>query len=81
MESKSEIILYKSSKDFQIDVKLQKEITMLSQNLIASLFEKDSDTINLRIKNIFNENELNEKSTTVYFSVVQKGRKGFSSEC
>ncbi|MBI1931192.1 MAG: virulence RhuM family protein [Ignavibacteriales bacterium] len=75
MESKGEIILYKSGKDFQIDVKLQNETVWLSQKLMASLFKKDSDTIGLHIKNIFGENELNEKSTTEYFSVVQKEGK------
>ena len=72
MKPKGEIILYKSGKDFQIDVKLQNETVWLSQKLMANLFEKDSDTIGLHIKNIFSEKELNEKSTTEYFSVVQK---------
>ena len=72
MKPKGEIILYKSGKDFQIDVKLQNETVWLSQKLMANLFEKDSDTIGLHIKNIFREKELNEKSTTEYFSVVQK---------
>lgn len=72
MESRGEIILYKSGKNFQIDVKLQDETVWLSQKLMANLFEKDSDTIGLHIKNIFSEKELNEKSTTEYFSVVQK---------
>lgn len=72
MESKSEIVLYKSGKDFQIDVKLEGETVWLSQKLMANLFEKDSDTIGLHIKNIFSEKELNEKSTTEYFPVVQK---------
>lgn len=72
MESKGEIILYKSGKDFQIDVKLEDETVWLSQKLMANLFEKDSDTIGLHIKNIYSEKELKEKSTTEYFSVVQK---------
>jgi hypothetical protein len=38
---------------------------------MASLFEKDSDTIGLHIKNIFSTNELDEKSTTEESSVVQ----------
>lgn len=75
MNSKGEIIIYKSGKDFQIDVKLEDETVWLSQKLMASLFEKDSDTIGLHIKNIFSENELDKKSTTEYFSVVQKEGK------
>ena len=39
---------------------------------MAELFEKDTDTIGLHIKNICSTNELDEKSTTEDFSVVQK---------
>ena len=37
---------------------------------MAELFEKDSDTIGLHIKNIIQEGELDEESTTELFSVV-----------
>ncbi|MFZ1289315.1 MAG: RhuM family protein [Melioribacteraceae bacterium] len=48
---------------------------------MANLFQKDSDTIGLHIKNIFRENELDEKSTTEYFSVVQKeGKRNVAGE-
>ena len=42
---------------------------------MAELFDKDSDTIGLHFKNIFNDGELDENSTTEYFSVVQKEGK------
>lgn len=38
---------------------------------MAELFGKDSDTISLHLKNIFNEGELDKKATTEYSSVVQ----------
>ncbi len=38
---------------------------------MSSLFQKDSDTIGVHLKNIFVEEELNENSTTEYFTVVQ----------
>jgi hypothetical protein len=35
------------------------------------LFDTSSDNIGLHLKNIYAENELNENSTTEYFSVVR----------
>ncbi|MGC9341196.1 MAG: hypothetical protein ACP5E3_00700 [Bacteroidales bacterium] len=39
---------------------------------MAELFEKDTDTIGLHLKNIFQTRELDEKSTTEEYPVVQK---------
>jgi len=38
---------------------------------MAELFEKNTDTIGLHIKNIFSTKELDSKSTTEEYSVVQ----------
>jgi len=38
---------------------------------MAELFEKDSDTIGLHLKNIFKTKELDKKATTEKYSVVQ----------
>jgi len=49
---------------------------LVESKQLAELFDKDSDTIGLHIKNIFKEKELAEISTTEDFSVVQKeGRR------
>ncbi|MGF1636191.1 MAG: GxxExxY protein [Cyclobacteriaceae bacterium] len=42
---------------------------------MAELFDKDSDTIGLHLKNIFTDEELDESSTTEVFSAVQKEGK------
>ncbi len=48
----------------------------LSQAQMAQLFDTSADSISLHLKNIFAENELNEKSTTEDFSVVrQEGKR------
>ena len=39
---------------------------------MAELFDCSTDNISLHLKNIFREEELDEKSTTEFFSVVQK---------
>ncbi len=72
MENKGEIIIYEApDKHLDIQVRLENETLWLSQRLMGELFEKDSDTIGLHIKNIFKEGELSEKVTTEFFSVVQ----------
>jgi death-on-curing family protein len=73
----NEVVIYKS-KDAQIEVRVQfdQDTVWLSQKQMAELFDKDTDTIGLHLKNIFSEEELEEKSTTEFFSVVQKeGRR------
>lgn len=56
----------------EIQVKLENDTVWLSQKQMAELFDKDSDSIGLHLKNIFESGELEETSTTEEFSVVQK---------
>lgn len=49
----------------------EKETVWLSQRQMAELFDKDSDTTGLHIRNIFKEGELDATSTTEESSVVQ----------
>lgn len=70
--SKGKVIIYKSPEgDTKLDVRLEENTVWLSQKLMSNLFQKDSDTIGLHIKNIYKEKELGEELTTEYFSVVQ----------
>ncbi len=67
-----QIIIYeRENGEPSIQIKLEKESLWLSQKQIATLFEKDSDTIGLHFKNIYKTGELDPKTTTEYFSVVQ----------
>jgi hypothetical protein len=72
----SEIEIYKT-KDSHIEVRVmfEQETVWLSQKQMAELFDKDTDTISLHLKNLFSEEELDENSTTEFFSVVQKEGK------
>lgn len=68
----SHIEIYKSdSSQIDIVVQFDKDTVWLSQKQIAQIFNKDSDTIGLHLKNIFSEEELDEKATTENLSVVQ----------
>ena len=69
----SEIKIYKTENgNTTVEVKLEKETVWLSQKQMAELFEKDTDTIGLHLKNIYKSEELDEFSTTDKYSVVQK---------
>ena len=55
----------------ELEVRLDRESLWLSQKQMALLFEKDTDTIGLHLRNIFTEGELEEAATTEESSVVQ----------
>ena len=73
MSTKSQIAIYQAEDgQTEIEVKLVDETIWLSQKQMAELFEKDSDTIGLHLKNIYNTGELEQKATTEKYTVVQK---------
>ena len=67
-----EIVLYQTS-DGQaaLEVRLDQETAWLTQRQMAELFEKDTDTIGLHIRNLYKEGELKREATTEESSVVQ----------
>jgi len=72
---KDEIVLYQSkeiAEHIEVRIDEKAETIWLTQKQMAVLFDKDTDTIGLHLKNIFAEQELEENSTTEFFSVVQK---------
>ncbi len=69
---KGEIILYRSPDGkAALDVRLEQETVWLNQRQMAELFDKDTDTIGLHVRNIYKEGELPRKGTTEQSSVVQ----------
>src|SRR5579872_1521936 len=58
-----------------VEVRLSKDTLWLSQKMIADVFETSADNIGLHLKNIYQEDELEEKATTEESSVVQKEGK------
>ncbi|MGC8596272.1 MAG: RhuM family protein, partial [Candidatus Kryptoniota bacterium] len=71
LQPSQKIVIYKTKNGPELSVKLEKETLWLTQRQMAILFDKDTDTIGLHLKNIFSEGELDEKATTEFFSVVQ----------
>jgi prophage maintenance system killer protein len=79
-QSKGEIVIYTTPDGtVQTEVRLEVETLWLSQKEMAGVFDKDSDTIGLHLRNIYAEQELEEKATTEFFSVVQtEGKRHIS---
>ena len=59
----------------EVQVKFDNETVWLTQKQMSQLFDKDTDTISLHLKNIYKSGELSEVSTTEESSVVQKEGK------
>jgi prophage maintenance system killer protein len=67
-----DVILYRSEDGaVQLDVQLDRETVWLNQRQMAQLFDKDTDTVGLHIRNIYKEGELSREGTTEESSVVQ----------
>ncbi len=70
--SRGEVVLYQAPDGrVELEVRLEKESIWLSQRQMAQLFDRDTDTIGLHLRNVFNDGELIEEATTEESSVVQ----------
>ena len=73
MNKEHEIVLYQIDKtNICVSVFFREETFWMTQKAMAELFDCSTDNISLHLKNIFREEELDEKSTTEFFSVVQR---------
>lgn len=75
--SRGELVLYQAADgSVELKLRLEHETLWLSQRQMALLFDKDTDTIGLHLRNIYAEGELDEAATTEESSVVQtEGRR------
>ena len=73
IQNNSEIILYQTKNGLtKIEVRLQNETVWLSQQQLAELFQTTKQNISLHLKNIYEENELEENSTVKEYLTVRK---------
>ena len=72
-----DIIIYQTDNGLtKIDVRVENETVWLSQQQMAKLYDTTKQNISLHIKNIFDEEELNEASTVKEFlTVKQEGKR------
>ena len=72
----SEILIYQTSNgNIKVDVRLEDETVWLTQDQMGTLFGKAKSTINEHIKNIFEEEELEESSTMKKFGISEFQQK------
>lgn len=70
----SEILIYQNPNgNIKIDVRLEEENVWLTQKLMAELFQTTVPNINMHLKSIYEDGELEEKATIKDFLIVQKG--------
>ncbi len=73
LNSTVEFLVFTMQENTQsLNVIIKNETIWLTQKLIAQLFDCSLDNISLHLKNIYNENELTENSTSEEFSIVQE---------
>ena len=72
MEHNSQIIIYQTEKgETKLEVRLENDTVWLTQKLMAELFQTTVANINIHLKNIFDEGELDPKATIKDFLIVR----------
>lgn len=71
--SKGEIVIYQNENGtISFEAKLEDETIWLTQDMMAKLFETTVPNINMHIKNVYEEEELEQKRTIKDFLIVRK---------
>ena len=72
-EPNSQLLIYQGPNgNIKIDVRLEDETVWLTQKLMAELFQTSVPNINMHLKSIYEEGELEEGATIKDFLIVQK---------
>jgi hypothetical protein len=66
----NELLIYHTD-DNEVNVRLDGDTVWLSQEQMATLFERDRSVINRHLRNIFKEGELEQVATCAFFANVQ----------
>ena len=75
----SDILIYQNPDgNIKIDVRLEEETVWLTQDQMATLFGKAKSTINEHIKNVYEEQELEEVGTMKKFGNSEFQQKAFN---
>ena len=75
MEQKTELVIFKAHDgNVKLDVKLEDETVWLTQNQMSELFARDRSVITKHIKNIFKENEVDEKSNVHFLRIANSDK-------
>ena len=72
MKNNGEIILYQPDKEVKLEVRLEDETVWLTQTQIVELFQSSKANISEHIRNIYEQNELEEHATVRNFRTVRQ---------
>ena len=76
MENQGEIILYQPDNEVKLEVRIEDETVWLTQAQIVELFQSSKANISEHIKNIYEQEELEESATVRNFRTVrQEGKR------
>lgn len=80
MENKGEIVVYQPNDITRLEVRIEHDSVWLTQAQIAELFQRDRTVVTRHIKNVFGEQELEEKSNVhfLHFANSDKPVKYYS---
>ena len=71
MQDLSNLVVYNDG-ELELKVSVDSETIWLTQLQMSQLFDTSTGNVGLHLKNIYLEKELDENSTTEFFSVVRK---------
>ena len=81
MENNSQLIIYQTEKgETKLEVRLENETVWLTQKLMAELFQTTVPNINMHLKNIFEEGELNADSVIKDFLITAADGKNYRTK-
>ncbi|MGM8365930.1 virulence RhuM family protein [Virgibacillus sp. W0181] len=81
MNNKTDILIYQTEDgNTKIDVRLENETVWMTQKAIAELYQSTKQNISLHIKNIFEEQELDENSVVKFYLTTAKDGKKYKTK-
>jgi prophage maintenance system killer protein/prophage antirepressor-like protein len=79
--TQQDLVIFKTDNDkIQVDVKLDQDTVWLNLNQLSALFERDKSVISKHLKNVFNEDELEQVSVVANFATTASDGKTYQVE-
>ena len=81
MENNSQLIIYQTEKgETKLEVRLENETVWLTQKLMAELFQTTVPNINMHLKNVFEDGELDADSVIKDFLITAADGKNYRTK-
>lgn len=81
LQNETNILIYQTEEgNTKIDVRLENETVWMTQKAIAELYQSTKQNISLHIKNIFEEQELDENAVVKFYLTTAKDGKNYKTK-